>query len=1043
MRRLRLYVTLALSGATLVSCSDATFEPLGSARSELGQPFIPEGEPNGGAVNATPLGSNNAVMIGNIFPTTDKDYYSFTANAGDRVYAGVNAQFSANGSTDADLEIFGTDGTTSLEYDDGDGTFGTFSPSIAGTPITTTGTNYVRVMYYQDSTQLRPYQLHFALQSGTPAPEMEPNDSPLTPQPLPASGWVSGTTSSAADIDIYSFSLNAGDTVMASLDLDPTRDGTDWNGSLAIGPFNNTFLLVNDAGGAAVGPDSEFHAVTVKDAGTYGVGVFANTTFGDYHLSVTVHPAAVPAGPCTTYTSTDVPKAIAAAPGQITSTITIPGNPRIADLDVAITLDHTNMPDLDAVLTSPGGNIAGLFTDIGVNTQSTMNLILDDEAAFPISTFTVVSGLTVQPENAYRLSWFDGMDAGGTWTLTLNDDLAANGGNLTAWSITVCEPVAPTTTCAADAYPVTVLSADFEANDAGFTHTGTQDEWARGTPTAAPITTCNSGTNCFKTDLTGTYNASSNQNLLSPPLNLTGLTGPIRASWSQKYQMETASNDKAWVDIQPVGGGVGEARLFEFLDATMTTGVGSPSVTLQESAGWGLRSHDITSFAGQTVELEFHVDSNATTNLAGLAVDDVLVTACKVNTCPDGVMFGAEVCDDGNAVEGDGCDTNCTVSACGNGIAGGVEACDDGNAVEGDGCDTNCTATACGNTIVTMGEACDDGNLVSGDGCDANCTTTACGNTIVTMGEACDDGNAVDGDGCDTNCTDTACGNNVVTTGEACDDGNAVEGDGCDTNCTVTACGNNIVTMGEACDDGNLTDGDGCDANCTDTACGNGVASSGEECDDGNLIEGDGCDTNCTASGCGNGIAAPDEDCDDQNLTDGDGCDSNCTVTACGNDLVTTDETCDDGNLTDGDGCDSNCTTTACGNKIVTSGETCDDGNSDDGDGCDSNCTTTACGNGIQTSGEQCDDGNTTAGDGCSPTCEKDGTGGAGGGGGGPGGGGPGGGGAGGGNNDNPTPEGGCGCSTPGSPAQDGAWAALGLLGLVLVRRRRSVKASA
>ncbi len=95
---------------------------------------------------------------------------------------------------------------------------------------------------------------------------------------------------------------------------------------------------------------------------------------------------------------------------------------------------------------------------------------------------------------------------------------------------------------------------------------------------------------------------------------------------------------------------------------------------------------------------------------------------CSSAVCGDGTAEpGCEQCDDGNAVDGDGCDSNCTVTACGNAIVTGAEACDDGNAVDGDGCDSNCTVTACGNGVVSSGEQCDDGNLTSGDGCDAAC----------------------------------------------------------------------------------------------------------------------------------------------------------------------------------------------------------------------------------------------------------------------------------------------------------------------------------
>ena len=61
------------------------------------------------------------------------------------------------------------------------------------------------------------------------------------------------------------------------------------------------------------------------------------------------------------------------------------------------------------------------------------------------------------------------------------------------------------------------------------------------------------------------------------------------------------------------------------------------------------------------------------------------------------------------------------LGGCGDGVVGPGEECDDGNTIDGDGCDSNCTITACGNGIVTAGEQCDDGNLIDGDGCDSDC----------------------------------------------------------------------------------------------------------------------------------------------------------------------------------------------------------------------------------------------------------------------------------------------------------------------------------
>ena len=63
------------------------------------------------------------------------------------------------------------------------------------------------------------------------------------------------------------------------------------------------------------------------------------------------------------------------------------------------------------------------------------------------------------------------------------------------------------------------------------------------------------------------------------------------------------------------------------------------------------------------------------------------------------------------------------VAVCGDGAPQAPEQCDDGNLVDGDGCDSNCTFTGCGNAVVTGGEECDDGNTVSDDCCSATCQT--------------------------------------------------------------------------------------------------------------------------------------------------------------------------------------------------------------------------------------------------------------------------------------------------------------------------------
>ncbi|MCB1606318.1 MAG: proprotein convertase P-domain-containing protein [Xanthomonadales bacterium] len=621
-------------------------------------PLTPrEVEPNGtfGEANPLVLDANGAARIeGTIFPNADLDFYSFSASAGDLIYAAVTTASSANGSSDSVLTILGTDGATVLETDNDNGGFGSLSSSIAGLAIPANGTYFVRVNHNSATNQLRPYRLLFRRATGAPVAETEPNDT-FPGQALPAGGHVSGTISATTDRDFYSFAANAGDTVFISLDLDPVRGTGNWNGVAGLGVFGpapGTILTVND-NGAEAGADSEAFVMTVPTSGTYAAFVTtADTTLGPYRMSVVVFPAPVQPGVCTTHTSTDIPQTIPTGPGLVSSTITVPGNPRIADLNVSLQFNHSFVPDLDVHLRSPAGNDNGLFTDNGASVSSLVdvNLILDDEAAVPMGNYTFLNGVQFQPELNYRLSWFDGEDAGGTWTLDIRDDASGDGGTLTGWSITICEPPPPPM-CPAGTTAQVAYSTDFETDDAGFTHSGTQDEWERGLPSFTALTTCNSGSNCFVTDLDNTYNASSNQELLSPAIDLSGLQPPVLIQWSQRYQMESTSFDTYRVEAREAGG-ANPVTVFEWEDATMTNTVGNPSVTINESAGWGQRLARVDALAGSSMELAFRLTSDTTVQLAGAAIDDVSVTACRpleadlaiTKTAPANAVPGRDHC---------------------------------------------------------------------------------------------------------------------------------------------------------------------------------------------------------------------------------------------------------------------------------------------------------------------------------------------------------------------------------------------------------------
>jgi MYXO-CTERM domain-containing protein len=646
-------VLLSVGAWFLTGCDDSSrLSSNGRATQALGQNLGAESEPNANASQATPIGGD-AVVRANAMPNGDVDFFRISAEPGTRIYAATATAFSTAsdvGDNDSQLDLIDTNGTTVLESDDDSGSISTFSSSIAGARLAARGSYYLRVRGTPISTvrqQLRPYDLHVRLRSGSPVAETEPNDSIPTAKALPDSGWVSGETNDADDVDFFSLGLAAGDTVFVSLDLDPERDAVWWDALLRFGEFAGTLFTVDEDGGP-----SKTLAATVERPGTYYVGVESRSgQFGTYHLSVSVHPATAGSSNCTTYTSADAPKSITDA-GRTLSTITVPGSPRIEDLDVSLQLSHANPEDLDVHLRSPAGNDNALFTDVGSSSFPDIDLSIDDEAAFPLTPSddyyfqyvgdTALAGLGVQPETSStddplnpgesyssgsRLWWFDGENAGGTWTLVLDDDRAGSTGSLQGWAITVCEP--PALTCPNGSTRSSALSADFESGTQGFTTSGTLNQWARGTPTGpATFVGCNGGTQCWKTNLTGNYAASSTSNLISPAIDLTNAVAPITLEFAMKYELQSASFDHAWVEVRDMAA-VRTQRIWEFSDATMVERVGSANANLNETAGWGIQRIDVSAFAGRTIQVAFHHDADDDFELGGIAIDDVSVTHCS------------------------------------------------------------------------------------------------------------------------------------------------------------------------------------------------------------------------------------------------------------------------------------------------------------------------------------------------------------------------------------------------------------------------------
>jgi uncharacterized repeat protein (TIGR01451 family) len=230
-----------------------------------------------------------------------------------------------------------TDADT-LEYDDlnNDVPFGVVSPNLSGTPLGGTF-SYLRVSHYSATAQAEPYRLYAAIQppAGSATSEVEPNNTIAT-----ASGganeYYSGMLSDPNDVDVFSFSAVAGELIQVGLDLDPTRDGTPFNGSLALlNPAGATLVAVNDLSGTfsvspgtgsltATTPSSPAEGIVyrIRNSGThYAKVAWSSGTPRDYLLSI-AHGCRV--GPPTdvAVTQSDSPDP-APAGGQVNYAVTV------------------------------------------------------------------------------------------------------------------------------------------------------------------------------------------------------------------------------------------------------------------------------------------------------------------------------------------------------------------------------------------------------------------------------------------------------------------------------------------------------------------------------------------------------------------------------------------------------------------------------------------------------------------------------------------------------------------------------------------------
>lgn len=117
------------------------------------------------------------------------------------------------------------------------------------------------------------------------------------------------------------------------------------------------------------------------------------------------------------------------------SYLTINQDVTIADLNIVINVTHTYDSDLIISLKSPTGVVSTLSYRRGGSGDNFLSTMFDDEATIAIARGVAPFKGSFKPETL--LSAFDGLNARGVWTLTVEDKARADVGTLKSWAISV------------------------------------------------------------------------------------------------------------------------------------------------------------------------------------------------------------------------------------------------------------------------------------------------------------------------------------------------------------------------------------------------------------------------------------------------------------------------------------------------------------------------------------------------------------------------------------------------------------------------------
>ncbi len=286
---------------------------------------------------------------------------------------------------------------------------------------------------------------NFSNSTNTPINDVSTNTSTITVSGVGAYLFDVDLTTSimhtfAADLDI-TLTSPTGTIVTVTTDNAGTNEhvfnGTLWDDSASTPVTDH--LYVNGILASPLTPEGSFGRFIGEDPnGTWTLtinddlaGDVGNFTWDLNLTTLNAPPTLVNAS----FTNT-TPVAIPSGPATVTSTLVVSGvSPYLFDLNMTTYITHTFAADLEITLTSPAGTIVTVTTDnAGTNEHVFNGTLWDDSASTPVTDHLYVNGILASPltpEGSFGR--FIGEDPNGTWTLTINDDAAADGGSLDQW----------------------------------------------------------------------------------------------------------------------------------------------------------------------------------------------------------------------------------------------------------------------------------------------------------------------------------------------------------------------------------------------------------------------------------------------------------------------------------------------------------------------------------------------------------------------------------------------------------------------------------